>query len=530
VPAYPGFSGGPIVDKSTHAVVGVFSGHLRPEDQTQIDYQGVGPALILKFLADAEALTHAPFTQISMEAKSEAAASAPSDPISQVVSSEYARPVAAAGAAPAAPLVSLSGAAAASSGGNASVAAPSAPKPPLTEASDFPSKLAAAQAGDPAGEFLTALAYQNGIGVEPDLATGIRWLQQAAIAKYPPALTALALAYQNGAGVDRDDAQALSLYQSAAGLGDIQAALVLGRTYHYGKLGTTPDEAQSKAWYGKGLAAATAASGRGDGTATWMLANAYLKGIGVDADPSKGLALLALASGQGSAGATNNLALAYMRGRLVPRDTTKGIALLTKSAELGGPKSALDLSDIYFRGSYGVPADPQKALRYLEQAAALGNAQAMWKLGVEALAGKDEPMDLSAAGSWFRKATALMYLPGETQYGRWLVATGPPAARDPARGLAYIQDAADKGWSGAQWYLGTFYHEGQFVPRDEAKAFTYFQKAALAGNRSAQFDLGHAYEQGLGVTSNPDLAHFWYQLAANQGDVAAQRKLEVATK
>ncbi|KZK83431.1 putative beta-lactamase HcpC precursor [Pseudovibrio sp. Ad13] len=80
--------------------------------------------------------------------------------------------------------------------------------------------------------------------------------------------------------------------------------------------------------------------------------------------------------------------------------------------------------------------------------------------------------------------------------------------------------AAERGNSGAQQAMGTFFEFGMGVPRDYREALKWYLRAAEDKDASAfTFKaLGRFYENGRGTPPNYKIAMKWYHLAAKHGD------------
>ena len=162
------------------------------------------------------------------------------------------------------------------------------------------------------------------------------------------------------------------------------------------------------------------------------------------------------------------------------------LAALEKKAKAGAAAAQYQLGEIFYK-ALKVKQDLPAARRWLEQAAAQGNAKAQYRL-------------------------ASMRFPLNPDAGRKLFETSLPG----------LQTLASAGDADAQGKLGMLYAKGMTVEPDQAKAFKLFQQAAAAGNVKAQFDLAGAYLLGQGVKKNPTLAGDWFEKAARAGSGPAQ--------
>jgi TPR repeat protein len=131
---------------------------------------------------------------------------------------------------------------------------------------------------------------------------------------------------------------------------------------------------------------------------------------------------------------------------------------------------------------------------------------------------------------------------------------GAGVAHDDEKAEDYYQRAAQRGWFGAQYNLGTLYHSqfrykqaetwllkaaNEEYPQaeenlaqlyldksplqSEEKAFTWFLRAAEHGRPNAQYNTCFDYADGLGVARDMVEAYKWCYIAARHGQVQADR-------
>ena len=148
----------------------------------------------------------------------------------------------------------------------------------------------AAEAGHAAAAYNLALLLFE----DDDAATqgeAVRWLQQAVDAEIPAAQYLLAVLYRDGIGVDADAARATALLHRAARNGHVPAMLEYGIAVFNGA-GVAPDEARAATWLRR-------AAWHGDALARNRLALLYAAGRGVEADRVEAAAWHLLAASQG---------------------------------------------------------------------------------------------------------------------------------------------------------------------------------------------------------------------------------------
>jgi TPR repeat protein len=105
---------------------------------------------------------------------------------------------------------------------------------------------------------------------------------------------------------------------------------------------------------------------------------------------------------------------------------------------------------------------------------------------------------------------------------------GLGVAPDPARIVALLKSAAEKGEPLAMTHLGVLYARGFGVDKDLAKASAWHRRAAELGVSEAQYNLGQLYHTvGIGDGKGPDVAQAasWYRKAADQGFAMASLNL-----
>ena len=143
----------------------------------------------------------------------------------------------------------------------------------------------------------------------------------------------------------------------------------------------------------------------------------------------------------------------------------------------------------------GVARHEANALRFYQQAAARGHADAQCRLGV-------------------------------------CFATGELCvARDWAEAARYYALAAAQGLDVAQCNLGLCFQLGKGVAQDWAEAVRYYRLAAEQGLALAQCNLGRCFERGTGVAQDSAEAVRYYRLATAQPEGAMsseQRALVLA--
>jgi len=89
--------------------------------------------------------------------------------------------------------------------------------------------------------------------------------------------------------------------------------------------------------------------------------------------------------------------------------------------------------------------------------------------------------------------------------------------KDYSKALKWLTKSADKGYSAAQYDLGTMYQSGDGVDVDYKKAFDYYLKSAEQDFEDAQAQLALFYGLGKGIEKNHTKAAYWHKKAAKGG-------------
>lgn len=156
------------------------------------------------------------------------------------------------------------------------------------------------------------------------------------------------------------------------------------------------------------------------------------------------------------------------------------------------------------------------AVRYLQQAAAKGMADAEHLLGTAYLSGIGVAKNETHAKELFRLAAAAGNSDGENALGQML-SKGQGGAQDDAAAAKWFEKAVAQGHKPAMVNLGFMYVQGRGVAKDEKKAADLMRTAAEAGLAEAQHNLGWMYANGKGVAKDLAEAVHWYAAAAEQG-------------
>lgn len=134
-----------------------------------------------------------------------------------------------------------------------------------------------AVAGDAQAQYTLAVAYDNGKGIEQDLAKAVSWYRRAATQGHLRAQHNLGISYENGDGVEKDILEALKWYQQAAAQGDASSQYNIGLLYSFGQGPIRRNDVEALQWF-------RLAAEQGHAKAQSNLGAIYALGLGTDKD------------------------------------------------------------------------------------------------------------------------------------------------------------------------------------------------------------------------------------------------------
>lgn len=163
-----------------------------------------------------------------------------------------------------------------------------------------------ANEGNPRAQVILGKCYENGLGVEQDLAVAAQWFQLAAEQNYSEAQVLLAYCYEIGAGVPKDPQQVMNLLTRAAESGNAEAQFNLALNYSQGVNGAPKNEQASFQW-------AERSANQGYAQAERFLGACYEYGFGTNANAALAQEWYARAAAKGldKSGAIFNFTTTY---------------------------------------------------------------------------------------------------------------------------------------------------------------------------------------------------------------------------
>ena len=196
----------------------------------------------------------------------------------------------------------------------------------------------------------------------------------------------------------------------------------------------------------------------------------------------------------------------------------------SQPAGYGAANRRVEIEAIGTRDEKLLPVDPLFKTR---QAAATGDAVAMWRLGQNYSNGEGVATDKTEAVSWYRQAAAAGNING-MNYLAYHFQTGIGVTKDLPEAVIWYSKAANAGSADAMVRLGHIYSNGEGLATDKTAAVSWYRKAAAAGNVTAMTNFGYHLQSGIGVTKNLPEAIGWYRIAAIKGEPTAIRNLQIA--
>ena len=180
-------------------------------------------------------------------------------------------------------------------------------------------------------------------------------------------------------------------------------------------------------------------------------------------------------------------------------------------------------------GALLAPIGPQAGQK-LNEAAASGQANAQYEMGVRLAEGRGMGQDNQAAQQWLEKAARQNFAPAQYRLAAMLE-RGLGGSKDMKRAIDLYGKAAAQGHVRAMHNMGVLSAEGVDGKPDYASAATWFRKAADFGLRDSQYNLAILYARGMGVDKNLPVSWAWFTAAAAMGDAdSAQKREEIAAR
>ncbi len=175
---------------------------------------------------------------------------------------------------------------------------------------------------------------------------------------------------------------------------------------------------------------------------------------------------------------------------------------------------------------FDIPADAGPAA--LREAAAGGDAKALFEIGSRYAESRGVKEDMAAAAKWYEKSAELGFAPAEYRIGNFYE-KGIGVARDIKKSKTWYQLAAEQGNASAMHNLAVLFAMAADGVTDNESAAHWFQEAADLGVKDSQFNLGILAAKGVGMKQNLEDSTNGFALVAKTGDKdAAAKRDEIA--
>ncbi len=207
----------------------------------------------------------------------------------------------------------------------------------------------------------------------------------------------------------------------------------------------------------------------------------------------------------------------------------EGISYLTKAALAGQGEACLMMGVAHIEGQYGVEANKEKAMKFLQTAVDKEISEAYARLAQQYITDDlmcDHPeivVDL------LEKSIAAGDLMGYYSYAI-LLREANFIESDLARAFSYFKKVSDEGdYPHADTLVAVMYQGGEGTDQNFLEAEKYYEKALLKepANAQCQLNLAQLLFNGQGRVPNLSYAEQLLTAAADAGSVEAQRVLGV---
>ena len=320
--------------------------------------------------------------------------------------------------------------------------------------------------------------------------------------------------------------EAESYYKAALDRGNAKALYCLGKVYD-----ETNRINDAIVLYKRAIS-----SGVDTGLAKFKLALIYIEKM----DSSLYMEIIKLlheAYDEGCIKAARYLGVLYFKGWAGIIDINKTVFWLEKAAQNGDIISMKSLGVIYSKGKDEVGIDINSAIKWYGKAFSLGEGKGLLFLkehSKEPLAqfylslGYDYIKDYKEALKWLEESASNGYAEAQYKLGTLYRAGYFELQKDDREAFSWFQKAARQGYAKGITFIGYFYYNGLGgLIKDEETALSWYRKAAEQGEVVSQFSIGYFYEYGLcGLEKDYKEALKWYKLSAKQGYDSAKNKVK----
>lgn len=225
-----------------------------------------------------------------------------------------------------------------------------------------------------------------------------------------------------------------------------------------------------------------------------------------------------LAEQTGTALAQYRYGRVLLEGRGGPRDLAGAQLWLEKAAAQRHAEAETLLARLLLSAPRDSASyDPARGAALFERAAARGQSEAQYYLGLMLREGTGVAADPEAAFTWFLAAAEQQYVAAQFELSR-AYSRGQGTAQDGTAALKWLTEAATGGHVEAMFFLAHALDTGQGAPLNRGEAVSWLRRAAEADHVASQRTLGRKYLLAEGVAANPEEALRWLGAAAARED------------
>lgn len=231
--------------------------------------------------------------------------------------------------------------------------------------------------------------------------------------------------------------------------------------------------------------------------AQYKLGNLYFIGYEVKKDNNKAVHWMEKAANQNWVEAQFDLGWIYSSSAYDHLDYKKAVKWYGKAAKNGSPEAANNLAVLLLEPDYGV-VDYKRAFKLLLQAQK-HSVVATVNLADLYLQGKGTKKDVAEAVQLLERAAEQ-----DSERAYYELATmhftgNEVITKNEAQGVELLIEAADLGYTDAEFALAQRYEKGQGVEQSYSDAFDLYDYAARKNDADALYHLGLLYYKGLGT-------------------------------
>ena len=187
---------------------------------------------------------------------------------------------------------------------------------------------------------------------------------------------------------------------------------------------------------------------------------------------------------------------------------------LASSAEQGDAQAMVYMGEMLMRGLGGA-RDELKARDYITRAQAADNVRATYLLGTMHLSGNLVARDEAKGVELIRQAADKGEAAAQNTVGVWLANGTRGYAKDEANALAWFRLAADQKNAAAMGWMGNFTETGKAgLAQDYLLALDWYKKSGNLGYVAGMTAAGRMYALGRGVSADGAEALRWLRRAA----------------